>query len=760
MTREIRSLPAQVHTIDAMIATQIRERALGDFKTVDRVCGKLINSLDQSAALQLKHSLGVAKEQLDALGPIGFGTESVTWTCIDQITNEASSIVLPQMRAGAEGLGQNEDAGKPSPVVDVVRHKTNDYCTIFQRMNDAGDMVRVCTSVLKKDGSRAIGTFIPHYNPDRTENPVLEKVLKGESYRGRAFVVNEWHEAVYEPLFDASRKKVVGMLYVGTSVTESEALLRDAMLNITVGKTGRMFVLGTSGKDRGTFLLSPGGKRNGENAWSAKDADGRLFVQEMIQKARSALNGAPVLVQYPWNEEGQAKPRTIVAMISYEPRGWVIGAGCYEDELTEVQRDVETSTSGMLATVQRAVEEMKKAQLSVIGTGLLLSVVAAIFGSWLSRGICHPISEAARLVRRVAGKDLTASVEISSEDEVGQICRSLNEMVYSLAGNMRTIGETSQSVAAASEELDAVSSQVTATSDQASEQATAVAAAAEQVSSNIFTVATAAEQMGGTINEIAKNASEATRIASQAVRVAQETNSSVAKLGESTLEIGNVIKVITSIAEQTNLLALNATIEAARAGDAGKGFAVVANEVKELAKQTAAATEDISKKIVAIQGDSKGTADAIQKIGCIIDQINEMQTTIASAVEEQTAATNQIARNAAEAARGSGEIKRGVAEVSEAVRTTTQAAGQTLTAAHELAQLAERLESVVKEFKIESSGGCGDESRPKVGKATTPIKAPVSSSRTGYGGALPKSSFTTPASDSGDPFVSSHKTHS
>ena len=163
MTREIGSLQGEVHAMGATIEGQVRERTLGEFETIDRVCGKLIDSLDQSAALQLKHSQGVATEQLDSLGPVHFGPETVAWKSINQLTNEASSISLPRMYAGAEWLGQNEDAAKPSPVVDIVRHKTNDHCTVFQRMNDAGDMIRVCTSVLKTDGSRAIGTFIPHY---------------------------------------------------------------------------------------------------------------------------------------------------------------------------------------------------------------------------------------------------------------------------------------------------------------------------------------------------------------------------------------------------------------------------------------------------------------------------------------------------------------------------------------------------------------------------------------------------------------------
>ena len=406
------------------------------------------------------------------------------------------------------------------------------------------------------------------------------------------------------------------------------------------------------------------------------------------------------------------------------------------------------STKEINATISRSLS----GTIFSVSAAILVALAIALF---VVRSITGPLGRALLLVQGVSDRDLTMSVQNDSSDEVGQMCRSLNQMVENLSGNIRTIGETSQSVAAASEELDAVSSQVSATSDQASRQATAVAAAAEQVSSNISTVATAAEEMGGTIKEIAKNASEAARIASQAVRAAEETNASVAKLGDSTLEIGNVIKVITSIAEQTNLLALNATIEAARAGEAGKGFAVVANEVKELAKQTAAATEDISKKIAAIQGDSKGAVDAIQKIGAIIDQINEMQTTIASAVEEQTAATSEIARNAAEAARGSGEITRSVAGVSEAVRTTTEAAGQTLTAAQELAQLAASLESVVKEFKIEANGSRGEPSRPPAAKA---IKAPASSSRAGNGRALPQVASSSHAKN--DPFVHGSGAHS
>ena len=191
-----------------------------------------------------------------------------------------------------------------------------------------------------------------------------------------------------------------------------------------------------------------------------------------------------------------------------------------------------------------------------------------------------------------------------------------------------------------------------ANAEETSAQANVVSAASEQVSKNVQTVATGVEEMNSSIREIAKNATESARVAGQAVSAADTANKTISKLGESSSEIGKVIKVITSIAEQTNLLALNATIEAARAGEAGKGFAVVANEVKELAKETAKATEDIGHKIEAIQADTRGAVDSIQQIGKVIAQINDISNTIASAVEEQTATANEMSRNVGEAAKG------------------------------------------------------------------------------------------------------------
>jgi methyl-accepting chemotaxis protein len=296
--------------------------------------------------------------------------------------------------------------------------------------------------------------------------------------------------------------------------------------------------------------------------------------------------------------------------------------------------------------------------------------------------------------------DLTRDITVKGNDAVGQMGEGLASFFKTLRVSVQQILQNAQSVGASAEELTVISQQMAGNAEETSTQAKVVSAASDEVSKRVSIVATGGEEMLASIREIAKNSNESARVAKNAVAMAENANQTVSKLGESSVEIGKVIKVITSIAQQTNLLALNATIEAARAGEAGKGFAVVANEVKELAKETAKATEEIGRKIEAIQIDTKSAVQVIGEISSIINQINDTSNSIASAVEEQTATTNEMGSNINEAARGANEITSNISGVAEAAQNTTGGASETQTAARALADMASQLQGLVGKFRI------------------------------------------------------------
>jgi methyl-accepting chemotaxis protein len=355
-------------------------------------------------------------------------------------------------------------------------------------------------------------------------------------------------------------------------------------------------------------------------------------------------------------------------------------------------------------------EKNRSLDLAIAVTTLVALGVGILVAIFLSRNISIATQAVLEQAEAIAEGDLTRNdLAVRSRDELGDLTMAINKMSASLKRMILAITENALQVSSASEQLHTTSLQITANSEETSAQADVVSKAVQAVSQNLQTVATGAEEMGASIKEIAKNATEAAKVATSAVRVAETTTATVSKLGESSNEIGLVIKVITSIAQQTNLLALNATIEAARAGEAGKGFAVVANEVKELAKETAKATEDISRKIEAIQTDTKAAVEAIATISGVINQVNDISSTIATAVEEQNATTNEMSRNVSDAARGSGEIASNISGVAEAAQGTAHGASDTQKASQQLVETSTQLRRLVEQFRLNKNEmGSGD----------------------------------------------------
>jgi methyl-accepting chemotaxis protein len=358
-----------------------------------------------------------------------------------------------------------------------------------------------------------------------------------------------------------------------------------------------------------------------------------------------------------------------------------------------------------LTAVEKAAAETVVSRTAALIVVALIAValVLALFVV-IAKGIVKPLRATEDVLHLVSRGDLTQRMEVVGDDEIAHMGKALNETVDTLSRIISGIGADANALTAQAEELSATGEMLGASAHQTTSQAAAVSEAAEQVSLNVQTVSSATEEMSTSISEISKNASEAAQVASSAARLAGATTATMTKLSESSAEIGNVIKVITSIAAQTNLLALNATIEAARAGAAGKGFAVVANEVKELAKETAKATEDIGAQVQAIQNDAKSAVGAIEEITTVIGRINDIQNTIASAVEEQTGTTNEIARNIAETVSSSSAIANNIGGVAKAAAETQETAGSSQQAALHLTELAAKLNRVVGEFKLPSNG--------------------------------------------------------
>ncbi|WP_432562030.1 methyl-accepting chemotaxis protein [Kineococcus sp. SYSU DK003] len=369
----------------------------------------------------------------------------------------------------------------------------------------------------------------------------------------------------------------------------------------------------------------------------------------------------------------------------------------YTQDIAALKDSSDQAVDDLVASSQAASSRTTLLTVLLLVVGLAISAVVSAVVIRRVRGDANRIAAVAESLDQ---GDLTVSSGIERTDELGRMAASLDRAIARLRTEFASVAAGAETLGHSSRTLADASAESSAASDRAGSEVRAVSGDIAAVSTNLQAVSAGSEQMGAAIREISASAAEATGVAAHAVQVAEETTATVARLGESSVEIGNVVKAITAIAEQTNLLALNATIEAARAGEMGKGFAVVAGEVKELAQQTAQATEDISRRVSTIQSDTTGAVNAISSISEVIARINDLQTTIASAVEEQTATTSEISRSIADAAGGADRITAGIDGVSAATDATDRSVVATRTAADEVSGVSEQLRTLVGRFRL------------------------------------------------------------
>ena len=454
------------------------------------------------------------------------------------------------------------------------------------------------------------------------------------------------------------------------------------------------------------IVVAHGGnpKTVGKDRKGDVDAQGRTYTLDMIAAAKKGGG----FVEYMFPRPGQSKPLAKISYVKpFQPWDWFIVTGIYIDDVDAIFMQV----------------------LGVVG-GVALLVLVVIVGAsfFIGRGITRPLSSIATDMQRLAEGDKSIEIEFTEQqNEIGDLSRAMAvfldktiEMdrlrdqqseaerraevekrgaMLKLADQLETaVGDVLGQLSSAAVQVKASSKTMGEMAEGATAQLGTIAAASEQASANVETVASAAEELSSSIAEISRQVTQASQIASSAVKEAEATNVKVQGLAQAANKIGEVVALITDIAEQTNLLALNATIEAARAGDAGKGFAVVASEVKNLANQTAKATDEIGAQISGIQTATGEAVGAIETITKTIARINEVNAGVASAVEQQGAATQEIARNVEQAATGTHEVTTHISVVNSAAQETAAAAGQIQTASGEVSHQSERLRTEVHRF--------------------------------------------------------------
>lgn len=617
---------------------------------------RLVQSQAQSLQQISDTQLGVADDVVRRAGAVTFSSEKVGWKAVNQFTKQAHPVSVPKLLIGGQWLGQNKDPKRITPIVDAQKAIAGGTMTIFQRMDAEGDMLRVATNVLKDNGDRAIGTFIPRTNPDGKPNPVVSTVLSGKTYRGVAWVVNAYYVTDYEPIKDASGK-VVGIIYTGEK-EESGPGLRRAICNVPIGATGRVFVVATKGDKKGKCLISKD-DRDGQDLTGAKDLDGVAYGKAILDAVANLKDGDSTVIRYTLGTK--EKPEPCAARVTYfAPWGWAIVCEARTNDFNPVYARLAKSGQTTFA--------------AFFVTGLVLLVLTVAFGWVWSGKIMRPLKSMVCSAQALASGDLETRVDHVSDDEVGQLASAFREMLGSFAevaevatrlsqgdltvdpkpkssrdrfgmafANMteslrglvsdlvhgsRIIVETSGSLATVAEESRQSSGEVShaidSTVDSASvavEQSAAVtvgsrkqreaAAVAESGIEHAFDAARQVEAAGDSMATEVKAAGEKAVLGGTTVEktlaAIQRTQAQVELTAEKVIaldgigkQIAEMASSIAGIAAQTNLLALNAAIEAARAGEHGRGFAVVAEEVRKLAEQATIASGGIAELTATI----------------------------------------------------------------------------------------------------------------------------------------------------------------
>ena len=566
----------------------------------------------QQEVLEQKASsdLNVARDALAASGGMTFGPEKNVWKARNQLTVVEQTVELPQVKIGAHVVIPNTDLKIASPVVDKVKSLLGSKCTVFQRMNEAGDMLRILTNVENKDGQRAIETYIPSVNPDGAPNPVIRKMLQGERYIGRAFVVNAWYVTAYEPIRDPAGK-VVGMLFTGVP-EQSARSLREQITRIKVGPTGYVYVLDS----KGTYIISKDGKRDGVSIWDSKDVDGRLFVQEIVKKGLALKPGEFAQTRYPWKNEGESQSRRKEVVVAhYAPWDWIIGAGTCEEELRVSARLIQAAN--------------RRSMVIMAGTVALCLVGAAVLWGLLSRSITRPIKAVADTL--AAGSEQTAYA-------AGQISAASHSLAEGASEQAASLEETSSSL----EEMASMTQKNAEHAQTAKDLAQQTRQAADIGAADMQLMSQAMEAIKGSSSDISKIIKTIDEIAFQTNILALNAAVEAARAGQAGAGFAVVADEVRNLAQRSAQAARETADKIEDAIQKTQQGVQISAKVSLGLQGIVVKVRQVDELIAKVATASREQSQGVEQVNSAVSQMDKVTQTNAANAEECASAATEL----------------------------------------------------------------------------------------------------------------------
>jgi methyl-accepting chemotaxis protein-2 (aspartate sensor receptor) len=553
-----------------------------------------------------------------------------------------------------DGKPLNLDFSAP----DKFTKETGGNATIFAALGE--DFVRVTTSVRKENGDRAVGTVL-----DRA-SPAYALLRAGKPYVGLVTLFGKQTITDYEPVRDASGK-IIGVLYVGVDISADLAALKERIRRMKVGDTGYFYVLNAvPGKNYGELIVHP--SKEGQNILGSRDASGREFVREILESKEGVTS-------YPWQNAGDAEPRTrVVAYTLFKDWNWLIAGGAYEEEI---------------------VHEAAALRNRAIVSGLVaLAIFALILQAVIKRVVTRPLTEARDAAVRIAQGDLTVALHSSRRDEIGRLAGAMNDISKGLSGVVGQVRSGAEQIANASNEISSGNLDLCSRTEQQAATLAVTANSMQDLTQTVRQTAGDAQQA----NQLALNTSI---VAQEGGRMVKQVIERMEAIKQSSGRIGDIIGVIDGIAFQTNILALNAAVEAARAGEQGRGFAVVASEVRSLAQRSAAAAKEIKGLIEASGAEVDAGSRLVQEAGTTMAEV-------LSSAEQVTGIMSRISSASTEQSGGIEHINRAIGEMDQVTQHNAALVEEASAAAQAMQEQAEQLARAVRLFKLDAAHAAAD----------------------------------------------------